>query len=409
MRQNTQIAAEVNGLIYPFRDQGVAMRTEGFAVLPAKGKAPLVKGFTDWKGAPREATVEKWAERMPDKNLVYVPGLSKAKRGDNGLVVVDGDDAEAVQKVEAIFGPTPGMVNTRRGKHFLYRATERSLGKITSLKKYGINADVKHGNSIVVGPPSFHEKDVHFSYSWDGCDATVIRDLPTFDVAALQALIDGQQVCPNKVFDNVTLLGRPPQAHDILRNGMRDGSRGLSLNDALCKHVAFCSDFNELLDKAVTHCMALCDQHGVEMLPHAEVVERAQAVWNDHRAGKIERFAGFRATAQVGVDEVRYLTAVHEQGDSAMALLTLFRGEHGARMDRGETFKIMCDAMAEAETLGLWSARKYRIARDILIEHGFIEVVVAQKGRKPAEYRLCERRHLPSLERQRAAAKGRGQ
>jgi hypothetical protein len=37
---------------------------------------------------------------------------------------------------------------------------------------------LKHGNSIVVAPWSRHQKDRSFIYTWDGCDETVIRDLP---------------------------------------------------------------------------------------------------------------------------------------------------------------------------------------------------------------------------------------
>ena len=119
-----------------------------------------------------------------------MPGLSRARGSDHGIVVLDGDDEEACARIVEVFGDTPGKVKTRRGYHNLYQATGVDLGKLTSLKKFGINADVKHGNSIVVAPPSRHQDDRGFAYAWDGCDETVIRDLPPFNVQALQRLLD---------------------------------------------------------------------------------------------------------------------------------------------------------------------------------------------------------------------------
>src|SRR5205823_4387253 len=95
-----------------------------------------------------------------------------------------------------------------RGKHALYRDGGTALGKLSSLKKFGINADVKHGRSIVVAPPSLHQSGT--AYSWDDCDPAVIRDLPVFNARALQDLVDrngpGSEFVPN-----VTLTAPAPR------------------------------------------------------------------------------------------------------------------------------------------------------------------------------------------------------
>jgi hypothetical protein len=104
-----------------------------------------------------------WAEQDPGADIVYVSGLSRACGSDHGIVVLDGDDEEACARIVEVFGDTPGKVKTRRGCHNLYQATGGDLGKLTSLKKFGINADVKHGNSIVVAPPSRHQDDRGFA------------------------------------------------------------------------------------------------------------------------------------------------------------------------------------------------------------------------------------------------------
>ena len=125
----------------------------------------------------------------------------------------------------------------------------------------------------------------------------------------------------------------------------------------------------------------------------SEVRDRTLAVLKDRDAGKIERRHQRRAAASIAADEIRLLTSAARNGDAAIALLALLRAEHGARVKRGETFAINASAMASAETLGRWSARKYRAARDLLLRTGFIQVVVmGSQGRLAA----C-RRSTPSL------------
>ena len=137
-----------------FAHNAPRLRQAGFAVLPANGKKPRRTGYRKWRHAPDLSVVSMWAEQDPSADIVYVPGLSRARGGDHGIVVIDGDEEEACAQIVEVFGDTPGKVKTRRGYHGLYRATGLDLGKLTSLKKFGINADIKHGNSIVVAPPS---------------------------------------------------------------------------------------------------------------------------------------------------------------------------------------------------------------------------------------------------------------
>lgn len=218
------------------------MRRVGIAVLPARGKEPIRRGYANWRSAPGLKTVERWADKDPDADIVYVPGLSRTKPGGSGIVVVDADDEIACERVLELFGDTPGKVRTRRGRHYLYRDPSFDFGKLSSLKPFGLNADVKHGNSIVVAPWSRHEKDPSFIYAWDGCDETVIRDLPPFDEAALQRLIEKP---------THTLSYRSPargEAH--ARTTLRDGSRKLGLNDRLVAIVCSVSSEAELLERA---------------------------------------------------------------------------------------------------------------------------------------------------------------
>ena len=402
MINTTNGSPVVNGSNQVFAQNALAMRREGFAVLPSKGKSPMMAGFNAWKSAPGEQTVSKWASKTPDADLVYVPGLSKASRAQNGIIVLDGDDEEACGRILETFGDTPGRVKTRRGQHFLYRDTGTSLGRLSSLKAHGLNADVKHGKSIVVAPPSHHEKDRGFVYSWDGCNASVINELPTFNVKALQDLIDSRVAARrSEPLRNTSTL--PPAV--TRQEGFRDGSRAQALNDFLVSQ-AWAFDEADLMTSALDVARTWNDnlpKAGYESLDDSEVMVRVRQVVKDLEAGKLERRQSMRATCTSDADEVRYLCGI-EGGDSAFALLQLLRAEHAARCKAGQTFIINVEGMVASRVMGSWAARKYRAARDVLIAEGLIIMVKPAVWKRAAEYVLADRILTPSIAVRMAAA-----
>jgi len=374
-----------------FATEALALRRAGFAVLPAHGKEPTRKGFTKWKHAPGPRAVAEWAEEDPTANIVYVPGLCRTERGGDPIVVVDADDAETSGRIEEIFGRTPGKVKTRRGKHALYRDGGSALGNLSSLKKFGLNADLKHGRSIVVAPPSLHDSGtVH--YAWEDCDPSVIRDLPMFNVQALQGLIDSRS--PSRELQESQSPGRESRpyvtgtapAPGMAAGRLREDSRGLGLNDMLCKHAWAVDGYDELLDLART-----INQDYPVPLDDDEVVKRSKAVWKDRTEGKLQRWLGREATAQATKFEVKDLSAQGKNGGDALMLLMLFRAEHSARVRRGETFEINPKAMAKCQSLH-WSPGRIRAARNVLLEAGYIKVVAQARncrtGRMATQYTL---------------------
>src|SRR5215813_1339200 len=92
-----------------FAANAPAMCSAGRAVLPARGKEPIRKGYRKWRSAPALATIAKWADENPEADIVDVPGLSRAKRAGPGSIVVgvENDDAGAGEQVLEIFGDTP--------------------------------------------------------------------------------------------------------------------------------------------------------------------------------------------------------------------------------------------------------------------------------------------------------------
>src|SRR5215831_8811204 len=82
-----------------FASKAPPMRRAGFAVVPARGKQPIRKGYRKWRFAPGLEIVADWAEQDPDADIVYVPGLSRAKSDGTGMVVVDADDEFACERI----------------------------------------------------------------------------------------------------------------------------------------------------------------------------------------------------------------------------------------------------------------------------------------------------------------------
>lgn len=374
-------------MLHTFADHAPAMRAAGWAVLPAVGKKPIRTGFNTWKGAPSPETIDRWAERNPDADIVYVPGLCRTINGRVGILAIDPDDSEAIGQAEELFGPTPGKVRTRRGAHRLYDGFGIDLGDLTSLKKFGFNIDIKHGQKgagIVAAPPSPFEKDRSRQYEWDGCDHTVIRHLPPPRMRALYKLIDKS---PSGARETPSV--KPFRAE----------SRGLGLNDYLVSRAWAFDGIDSALSIAHAWNEGL-PHRGREKLSDAEVLERTRAVLKDLQEGKIERRHGMRATCTSDADEIRTLSAMSGNGD-AFTLLQLFRAEHGARCRRGETFAINADAMEAAKVLGSWSAKKYRAARDVLLRAGLIRITkegsCGRGGRVPTQYILAPRMLTPSM------------
>ncbi len=405
MQDNTASPTQGQGPSAIFGAQGIALKKAGLAVLPAKGKKPIRTGFNEWKHAPGMKAVERWAETNPDDNIVYVPGLSRSKRNPNGVVIVDADNAEEVERAERVFGKTPAMIDTSRGRHFVYKAPDGSLGKVGSLRKAGFEIDIKHGQKgagIAVAPPSINDK-TGFVYQWhDGSGVEALADLPTFQITALASLLDrGSKTLRNETKTApAPVMGTKGTARTLGKafpHLFRDGSRKLGLNDHLCAHASFIEDFNACLDVAQTWNDNLADHFAIERLPDDEVVEVCTAVMADLEKGKLTRFHQQRATSRTDADEIRQMAAMFSNGDSALMLLMLFRAEHDARMGRGETFVINIEGMVNKQVLGNWSARKYREARDTLLATGLIECVRPAAFRRAAEYRLTERVLTPSI------------
>lgn len=358
--------SEDNAGAHVFGDHAEHMASLGLAVVPlGRDRKPKVSGFNRWSHPPTVRTVAHWAHKYRDANIGILPGLS-------GVCVADVDSADQVGEVENLFGQTPLRVTTKRGVHLYYAETQERLPG--TLRKSGLDVDLKFGSSIVIAPPSVHESG-HI-YRLEGVDWSARCELPKPNIERLRGLLEGK--ISTRVADGV--------------REMRDGSRRQWLNDRLCRQVGYCDTFDELLDVTRTLNMDL-SKLGHQPLEDAVVFARAQKVWRDRQDGKIEPMLGGTGIAQLEESEIAALTRLDSKGaGDAFMLLAKLRIAHSARCRRNETFCITPQSMERDEVIPGWPWKRYMRARDLLIQANLVEKVSRFKstryGRIPAQYRL---------------------
>lgn len=354
--------AKLSGI---FADNAVTLYRHGLAVLPlAPDRTPSIKGFDRWAIRPGVHTLKKWMRAHPTDNIAIVPNLS-------GVLVADCDDASQDGAVEELLGPTPLVVVTRRGRHRYYRKVDQRLPG--NLRAIGLEVDLK-ASGLIIAPPSLHASG--HVYQLDGCDWSALKDVPPPNLDRLLGLLAG---------------GR---GHAVSKIDMRDGSRGQWLNDQLCRYVMACGSFDELLQRATTLADEL-EAAGIPRLSEAMITKRAQKVWQDAQAGKLQQFSTYKGTAKTTLTEVDAL-CLHspKHGPDALALLLKLRVLHAARCRRGETFCLTPRSMAQHNVVIGWTRERFQKARDVLLETGEIvqEAPFRRKGgkRQAAQYRLAK-------------------
>jgi len=359
----------------------IPMRVAGWAPVPTVGKKPALRGYNKAAHRPSLATVQRLCSRHGDKDVGFVPGQSRNKRGAP-LVVLDCDDEEAAGLLSEACGDTPGRWRGARAGSYLYvQPKGLDLSGISSLRKYGFNADIKHGRSLVIAPGSLHPSGVMYRWA-DGVDERVIDDVPPLPVEALRYITSR----------------RPKPGTAPAEPQTRDGSRGLGLNDYLCSQATYCDTYDELLDVARTYAERF-PEIGIEALSEDKIVQRVNAVWSDVLTGKITPMFRRRGVARMGGDEIKAVAALGRHGGDAFMLLALLRVEHTARVARGETFAIAARAMAKTGTLPGWTEERFENARDTLIAGEFIRCVSqfrnGRSGRSAAQYTFVDRSPVP--------------
>ena len=268
-----------------FADCALSLREAGWAVMPAKGKTPKVAGFNKWSCAPGLKGIEKWATSGPDDDIVALTGLCRPRPDETGVVIVDPDDERAKDVAEDLFGYTPSRVLTRRGWHDGFRLPDGlDINKLpTSLRKYGVDLDLKYGRAtgIIAMPMSVHEKDHSVCYRWvPGSGPFAISEAPRLPTDKLFRFL-----WLNRHLVEKTRPEKERKEAKVKASSMdRDDLRHLTLNDYLCPIVwhHFPHDWNGFLAEARAWNESTARERiGKERLDDEGVMKMVLAVWHD--------------------------------------------------------------------------------------------------------------------------------
>jgi bifunctional DNA primase/polymerase-like protein len=338
----------------------------GLAYLPTAVndcKKPIVSNWTRWKGQPRLSTCARWAERMPDANGAYLPSAS-------GLIVVDIDDRKDEDRACERLGLNGGPLveSGKRGVHFVGR-TNQPVPTI-DLRPFGITGEIRGVRSIVVAPGSRHPETGKLYRFLGGASWETFAEAPTFNLAALENLIDRPL---DMIEEPRTPVARNPEGSRNTPGTFAHlralGAQGVfsSLDDVLDAGRSYNSQFNEPPE------------------PDHKVVGTCKSVWRyvqEDRCRAPKRIT-YSAPTDAEFAALRSLGPEHDYAD-ALALFVELKRAHGLRSGRGETFAIAATPMAAAKRN---APVIQHTVEDVRVEH---EAVLGH-ARSFAAYRLGHR------------------
>jgi hypothetical protein len=341
-------------------------RRLGWPIFPCTpgDKTPLIRNPAKW-ASRNPAVIAKWWERWPRAN----PATPAGPR--SRFFAVDVDRAEGEQsliELQARHGPLPDqapmqITGSGNGRQILLRWPRDRIVR-SSASKVADHVDIRGRGGHIVLPPSIHPSGGE--YIWvPGHDPTQVAPPPA--PAWLLDLVD-----PTKAAnDDQAAVVVPPEP------GIPEGRRDVSLFAHLKDHAEHCAAFEELL--------AFADSFNARCRPPndpARVRLTARSVWYRYfLTGNIWRKGGI-ARVQTRKDDFDLIKAHPD----AVVLEMELRFAHAAR---DEPFALVSEAMARDQPIPGWGWRRYRNARDKLLELGRIEQI-AKGGR---------RRHDPNLYR----------
>jgi Bifunctional DNA primase/polymerase, N-terminal/Primase C terminal 1 (PriCT-1) len=337
-----------------FFNHAQSLRALGLAVIPITGKRPLVGNFNKWNSPPSYKYIEAMRAKFAEADVAIVAGPSM-------LVIVDVDDMAMDHEAERLFGPTPVMVRSARGRHRYYKAKGAVASRNLRAARYGLglDIDIKAGSGYVKAPPSTH--DSGWVYALESGDWSTLGRLPYFDDSNLmQGRAERVQLPPPPT---------DPGRHNLTDGVIREGNRRTTLNNRLCALQGNCHTFDELMAVAYE-----INNQFDPPLADDEMVRTATAIWKDKQAGKLKPWADpLHGASRENVEMKAMLTACN--GDCrAHTFLQLLRTEHAFR----SAFVLKVKSMIEAKppTMPHWSRRDFERAVDDLMRLGYIRKIV---------------------------------
>jgi hypothetical protein len=306
----------------------VAYARHGIATYPlGADKRPAVKRFNRL-GVVASAQL---ALRFRDADA---GGFVAGARNRLTIVDIDSADDRLVVEMQARFGSTPLQVVTPSGGRHLYY---RHRGEVRRVKPL-VDVDIL-GAGPVVAAGSIVAKG-RYAIERGSLD----------DLASLPPLRSDAAARP---------LGRSHAS-----TAVAEGCRNSTLWRRCMVEARTSSTVEELEARAQILNEALCSPP----LPHDELVKTVTSAWRYQIEGR--NWVGRETSVFITFDEIDKLMP----NPDAVVLLLKLRAEHLGMRDR---FALSPAAMAKARFIPGWNERRFRLARDCLVEAGRLIVLHA--------------------------------
>lgn len=327
-----------------FRDWQPMYAAHGIPTFPVQIgpdlKKPMVSNYGRF-GLPASSEI---ARKFPDATAI---GFMVGRRTGLTILDVDTSDEKTLVDALAIHGPTPIIVRSGSGN---YQAWYRHApGDRRRIRPYGsLPIDIL-GGGFVVAPPSIGKRG-HYEFIQGQLDD--LDRLPTMRDAPPQIPDAPVNIEPTLTDDGTRTIQKGQRNSALFRCSMRDAPR--------------CESFDELLASA-----RISNREFEPPLDDQEVKTVAHSAWKMTINGKNR----FGAPPTVIVDHPT-VDALAARNPDAFALLMILERYHASN----DNFIL---AKAMAASLG-WGIRRWRAARERLVEGGFIRCV-QPGGRRPKD------------------------
>lgn len=323
----------------------------GIITFPVDGKTkkPAVSNYLR---AGSKASAQ-WADKFPDADAL---GFACGAR--NGVTVLDIDAADEKLLVETLdkFGPTPVIIRTASGKYHGWYRYDCERRRIRPFPDKPIDI---LGGGFALAPPSLGQVG---GYEFIAGSLADLPNLPTMRL--------------------VPELKRDLRAATTVETGERNNHLFRA-----CLQAAASQTVNSEGD-LMRYASELNASGSFQPLPPGEVKRTVASAWRYEVEGRNWVGSGHRVI--LDASEIELL----QSNPDAMYLYTLLKMKHWGR-------DFVCsNAYAEKLPCGGWTLRRFRAARNFLVDEGLIVAVrPASFNRGPTVYRLQQSSPLSELAR----------
>jgi hypothetical protein len=303
--------------------------------------------------------IAKLTETFGDENIGILCKPSN-------VTIVDIDDTSLIDDMRKRFGDTPLQTESPSGGvHLWYRSNGEPCRNLRASENIAV--DIKAGGAskggLIVVPPSTRPDGRSYRFiegSWEYLEAIPkikpgsLPDPPP--KTKLQAIKEGAS-------DEGALSDSQP---GIGHNSGRYGDEG-HRNDTLFRHLlratSICKDFDALLAEARDRNSLFFPPLGDD-----EVIKVSRKAWSYHENGSNWNGDGESRMALLR----KHFRSIFSLSSDAVVLLHILIDAHGKSY---APFPISPAAMLRDKVVPSWGIKKYKNARDILLEQGVINLV----------------------------------